>query len=145
MNEVVDRPRRKKSKSALNIFQFAETVEAGAWDDERQKQEIQVSTESIQASCTTGLIVPFILQKRISVLARESAQKEATIPSGGVPSSGPADSKVPADVPTPPRAPTTSPFHTKSEEPGKQYTIVRSEAAPSISEPGMRQRALTAP
>lgn len=39
---VVDKPRKKKSKNALNVFQFAETVEASAWEDEQQTQELQV-------------------------------------------------------------------------------------------------------
>ena len=44
---VVDRPRRKKSKGTLNVFQFAETVEPGAWDDERQRQELEVSPDPL--------------------------------------------------------------------------------------------------
>lgn len=39
---VEAKARRKRSKGALNVFQFAETVEAGAWDDEQQKRDIEV-------------------------------------------------------------------------------------------------------
>jgi hypothetical protein len=34
--------RRKTNRSALDVFQFAETVEQGAWDDEKLKRDLQV-------------------------------------------------------------------------------------------------------
>ena len=43
---VESRTRRKKTKggdaAGMNVFQFAETVEQGAWDDEKQKQDLEV-------------------------------------------------------------------------------------------------------
>lgn len=36
--------KRKKSKGGMNVFQFAETVEEDAWEDEKQKQDLQVSS-----------------------------------------------------------------------------------------------------
>ncbi|KAK7689819.1 hypothetical protein QCA50_006458 [Cerrena zonata] len=54
---VVDHgPKKKRSKGGINVFQFAETVEADAWKDERQKTD---------------------LQKRIATLARENTKKES--------------------------------------------------------------------
>ncbi|KAF8654619.1 hypothetical protein AX16_003530 [Volvariella volvacea WC 439] len=38
---VESRERRKKSKGGLGVFQFAHTVEGGAWDDEKQQKVIQ--------------------------------------------------------------------------------------------------------
>lgn len=35
-------PRRKRSRGALNFFKFAATVEQNAWDDEKQKKDLQV-------------------------------------------------------------------------------------------------------
>lgn len=42
---VVDQgPRKKRSKAGLNVFRFAETVEVEAWEDERKKKDLEVST-----------------------------------------------------------------------------------------------------
>ena len=35
--------KRKKAKGGMNVFQFAETVEQDAWEDEKQKEDLQVS------------------------------------------------------------------------------------------------------
>lgn len=34
-------PSRKRSRGALNFFKFAETVEQNAWDDEKQKRDLE--------------------------------------------------------------------------------------------------------
>lgn len=42
---VIESARRKKSRGfggGVNVFQFAETVEGDAWDDEKQKQDLEV-------------------------------------------------------------------------------------------------------
>ena len=41
---VVESVRRKKSRPGLDVFQFAETVAEGEWDERRAK-EVQVSYE----------------------------------------------------------------------------------------------------
>lgn len=38
---VESRIRKKKSKGGLDVFQFAETVEPNAWQDERQTKDLQ--------------------------------------------------------------------------------------------------------
>ena len=46
---VVVESRRKKTKAggAVNVFQFAETVEDAAWDDEKQKHDLEVLQPSV--------------------------------------------------------------------------------------------------
>ncbi|TCD62096.1 hypothetical protein EIP91_007471 [Steccherinum ochraceum] len=60
---VEGKARRKRSKGTLNVFQFAETVEEGAWNDEQRKKDIEA---------------------RISSLAREN--KKTSSPNVGQPS-----------------------------------------------------------
>jgi hypothetical protein len=43
---VVDsdvRVRRRKTRGGFDVFQFAETLEREAWENERQKEDLQVS------------------------------------------------------------------------------------------------------
>lgn len=42
VNQDVARPKGKRSRSGLNFFKFAETVEQGAWDDEQAKWDLEV-------------------------------------------------------------------------------------------------------
>ncbi|KAA1473809.1 hypothetical protein DENSPDRAFT_297712 [Dentipellis sp. KUC8613] len=56
---VESRIRRKKSRGGMDVFQFAETLEQDAWDDERATKE---------------------LQDRISTLAREQSSKVGAEP-----------------------------------------------------------------
>lgn len=42
VNQEVARPQGKRSRSGLNFFKFAETVEQGAWDDEQAKKDLEV-------------------------------------------------------------------------------------------------------
>ncbi|KAH8085948.1 hypothetical protein BXZ70DRAFT_1067833 [Cristinia sonorae] len=44
---VEAKARRKRSKGALNVFKFAETVEESAWDDEQQKRDIEARISSL--------------------------------------------------------------------------------------------------
>ncbi|PSS37029.1 hypothetical protein PHLCEN_2v1068 [Hermanssonia centrifuga] len=113
---VESRPRRKKSKGGLNVFQFAETVEHSAWDDERQKQD---------------------LESRISTLAR--AKKEAQ------PNATPIPPPVaPPQEPEPVTQPSAaSGLRSPVEDPSKKYTIVTSESAESNK--STRSRRPTAP
>lgn len=39
--------RKKKSRGGLNIFQFAQTVEHDAWEDEQRRQALQVHRECL--------------------------------------------------------------------------------------------------
>lgn len=39
--------RKKKSRGGLNIFQFAQTVEHDAWEDEQRRQALQVRRECL--------------------------------------------------------------------------------------------------
>ena len=61
------------------MFQFAETVEEGAWSDEQRKKDIevrgQVPLASRLSSPTAALLV---FQARISSLARENQQKNGS-------------------------------------------------------------------
>ncbi|THG97934.1 hypothetical protein EW026_g4175 [Hermanssonia centrifuga] len=94
---VESRPRRKKSKGGLNVFQFAETVEHSAWDDERQKQD---------------------LESRISTLAR--AKKEAQPNATPIP-----PPLAPLQEPEPVTQPSAaSGLRSPVEDPSKKYTIV---------------------
>lgn len=40
---VESRARRKKSRGGVGIFQFAQTVEQDAWEDEQRRKDLQVS------------------------------------------------------------------------------------------------------
>ncbi|KAJ3491135.1 hypothetical protein NLI96_g915 [Meripilus lineatus] len=51
--------KKTKARAGLNVFQFVETVERGAWDDEKQKKDIEA---------------------RISSLARESTKEKSHSP-----------------------------------------------------------------
>ncbi|KAI0345656.1 hypothetical protein BDW22DRAFT_1353226 [Trametopsis cervina] len=62
---IESKSRRKKSKAGMNVFQFAETVEQAAWDDEKQKQD---------------------LQSRLTSLAREKAKRAVKPMPGATPS-----------------------------------------------------------
>ena len=47
---MIETAKRKKSRGHnedLNVFQFAETVEEGAWDDEKQKKDLEVRVSFI--------------------------------------------------------------------------------------------------
>jgi hypothetical protein len=39
---VENRARKKRSPKGLNIFQFAQTVEHDAWEDEKRRRDLQV-------------------------------------------------------------------------------------------------------
>jgi hypothetical protein len=39
---VVESRRRKKSRGGVGVFQFAQTVEHDAWEDEKRQRDIQV-------------------------------------------------------------------------------------------------------
>ncbi|TFY72883.1 hypothetical protein EVG20_g151 [Dentipellis fragilis] len=53
---VQSRIRRKKSRGGMNVFQFAETLEQDAWDDERATKELQdrISTLAREQSSQVG-------------------------------------------------------------------------------------------
>ncbi|KAH9950616.1 hypothetical protein B0H21DRAFT_819076 [Amylocystis lapponica] len=121
---VVDsRPRRKKSRGTMNVFQFAETVEQAAWDDEQQKKD---------------------LQTRLSSLARESSQQSS-------PNVVPAPALAPAPaIPTSQGITTATPPVQHAPQPqgedlSRRYTIVQPDKDGPPSEPGSRRRAPTAP
>ncbi|GBE85222.1 hypothetical protein BKA93DRAFT_751605 [Sparassis latifolia] len=83
---VVDaRQRRKKSRGALNVFQFAETVEEGAWDDADKTRDLQTRVSSLARGG---------LQKRKR--APESAPMSVSAPPGGVKSAPTANVKDPS-------------------------------------------------
>lgn len=46
MTKVVETlPSRKRGRGAVGIFQFAQTVEKDAWQDEKQTRDIEVGFE----------------------------------------------------------------------------------------------------
>lgn len=76
---VVDsRLRRKKSRSALNVFQFAETVEPGAWDDEQKKKDLEVCAEVSVLTYSSDALMSS--GTSICTLTRVFAQGESSCP-----------------------------------------------------------------
>ncbi|KAI6042622.1 hypothetical protein EDC04DRAFT_2657488 [Pisolithus marmoratus] len=56
---VESRSRRKKSRGGgLDVFQFAQTVEADAWDDARARQNLQSRISKLADSCGNGQASP---------------------------------------------------------------------------------------
>jgi len=39
---VESKVRRKKTKGAVGVFQYAQTIEDGAWNDEKSQKDLQV-------------------------------------------------------------------------------------------------------
>jgi len=101
---VESRSRRKKTKGGMNVFQFAETVEQSAWDDER-------------------------LQSRISSLAKETSKKlpqplpqplassSPALPQAGEPTAS-SDTRPTRRLP-------------QIDNPSRKYTIVPSDSTAS--------------
>ncbi|THH19835.1 hypothetical protein EUX98_g8696 [Antrodiella citrinella] len=103
---VIDsKARRKRSKGALNVFQFVETVEEGAWDDEQRKKDIE---------------------DRISSLAREK-QKVSTSP---MLSSQPPESAA-SVAPSASASSVPSPVRQPPVDPTRAYTVVPSASQES--------------
>jgi len=75
--------RRKKTRSSVGVFQYAETVESCVWKDEKYQKDIQVSPRApITRSCSCTNT-----QNRIYHLAQGDAVKEETVVSPSVASS----------------------------------------------------------
>jgi len=105
---VEGKARRKRSKGALNVFQFAETVEEGAWDDEQRKKDIEA---------------------RISTLAREGQKISSPSTNSQPPeSTSLATSASASSVPSPARQPPI--------DPTRAYTVVPSTSQESSRSAG---------
>ncbi|TFK85618.1 hypothetical protein K466DRAFT_551793 [Polyporus arcularius HHB13444] len=105
---VVDSaPSKKRTRGGVNVFQYAETVEQAAWNDEQQKKE---------------------LERRLAGLSRDSAQKkrEEIPPPTAAAAVVPSPSTSPAKPP-PHMSPALSPTHMKYQAPTKTYTILQQE------------------
>ncbi|EMD39681.1 hypothetical protein CERSUDRAFT_103673 [Gelatoporia subvermispora B] len=112
---VLDKSRRKRTRGA-RIFQFAETVEPGAWEDEEKKKE---------------------LESRISTLASQSAQSSTSAASPITP----ATSTEPVAASPPPATPQST-LQPSQDGPARHYKIL--PAAGSTPE-ASRRRHSTAP
>jgi hypothetical protein len=40
---VESRARKKKTRGGMDVFQFAQTIEADAWEDEKRRRDLQVN------------------------------------------------------------------------------------------------------
>ncbi|KIP02721.1 hypothetical protein PHLGIDRAFT_130582 [Phlebiopsis gigantea 11061_1 CR5-6] len=118
---VIETAKRKKSRGhteGLNVFQFAETVEEGAWDDEKQKKD---------------------LETRISTLARTSAKKDVQPPSAHPAPPSEATTNPPlSQIPISPAKSTSTPerkplskLRARVEDPLRKYTIVSAQGSSS--------------
>ncbi|KAJ7505572.1 hypothetical protein B0H11DRAFT_1708405 [Mycena galericulata] len=84
----------KKSRGGVGVFQFAQTVEHDAWEDEKRKRDIQVSlgARAHKSALTFGF------KDQISRLARESASNPVE-PRGLSPVSSRTSPSIPKDDP----------------------------------------------
>ncbi|KAI0917516.1 hypothetical protein AcW1_007304 [Taiwanofungus camphoratus] len=124
---VVDsRLRRKKSRSALNVFQFAETVEPGAWDDEQKKKD---------------------LEERLSALSRESSHKEnrPALPASASATVGVHEQSAQAAAAPSVTSTTSSSTRPRPDDPNRTYTIIRSDRPLQWFEQSSQGRPPTAP
>ncbi|EPT00311.1 hypothetical protein FOMPIDRAFT_1060482 [Fomitopsis schrenkii] len=124
VNQEVARPQGKRSRSGLNFFKFAETVEQGAWDDEQAKKD---------------------LENRLAALARESREEgeRNSTRQEGLPTSKSAPAEMgQATPPTPSTAPPPA-KRARPDETPRKYTILRREG-PS-TDPRIRRRMPAAP
>lgn len=103
--------RRKKSRGSVNVFQFLDTVEPSAWEDEKRKRELEVCIHI----ALTSVILWFLhtSQSHLEDLARETSKRDAHVE----PPSTPAPTKSTNEA-THPRTP--------AEE--RKYTIVPTDS-----------------
>ena len=74
VNIVVDAsPSRKKTKGGVNVFQYAGTVEKADWNDEQQKQQLEVRHPR---SCALAFVSkPFLVETHLPSIPRVPAQE----------------------------------------------------------------------
>ncbi|KAI0685016.1 hypothetical protein BC835DRAFT_1386570 [Cytidiella melzeri] len=121
---VEGRSRRKKTKGGMSVFQFAETVEQTAWQDERQKED---------------------LQSRISSLAREvitkkSLQQQQQQPTQSLPQVPVAGSSALTEVSNTPEAGRPPRKLPQIDDPSRKYMIVPSESTQTPIKTASRSR-----
>ena len=64
----------------MNVFQFAETVEPDTWDDEKQKQdlEVRVTTAELAPTLTSPVCSDATQHSRAGELTQETADSIAS-------------------------------------------------------------------